>query len=157
MGVLARTIAVLDDDARVLESLQNLLASCGYKADTYSAAELFLTSGAFSRTSCIITDVEMKRMSGLGLLQHVRSRQSDVPVIINTGKPSENSETWTVPRLVSHRTVLPKGDSLRIPKGARQQTKGSRYRRTFGPIPLCSLDSFASRFTFLRGGSSSDA
>ena len=98
MGVLARTIAVIDDDDRVLESLQNLLASCGYKAKTYSSAELFLTSGALSRTSCIITDVEMKRMSGLGLLQHVRSRQSDVPVIIITGKPSENSETFYLDR-----------------------------------------------------------
>jgi FixJ family two-component response regulator len=93
MGELARTIAVIDDDDRVLESLQNLLASCGYKAKAYSSAELFLTSGALSRTSCIITDVEMRRMSGLGLLQHVRSRQLNVPVIIITGKPSENSET----------------------------------------------------------------
>ena len=98
MGVLARTIAVIDDDDRVLESLQNLLASCGYKAETYSSAELFLSSGALSRTSCIITDVEMRRMSGLGLLQHVRSRQSDVPVIIITGKPSDNSETFYLDR-----------------------------------------------------------
>ena len=98
MGVLARTIAVIDDNDRVLESLHNLLASCGYKAETYSSAELFLTSGALSRTSCIITDVEMRRMSGLGLLQHVRSRQSDVPVIIITGKPSENSETFYLDR-----------------------------------------------------------
>jgi len=98
MGVLARTIAVIDDDDRVLESLQNLLASCGYKAETYSSADFFLTSGALSRTSCIITDVEMRRMSGLGLLQHVRSRQSDVPVIIVTGKPSENSETFYLDR-----------------------------------------------------------
>jgi FixJ family two-component response regulator len=98
MDVLARTIAVIDDDARVLESLQNLLASCGYKAETYSSAELFLSSGALSHTNCIITDVEMRRMSGLGLLQHVRSRQSDVPVIIITGKPSDTSETFYLDR-----------------------------------------------------------
>jgi FixJ family two-component response regulator len=98
MGMLARTIAVIDDDDRVLESLQNLLASCGYKAETYSSAELFLTSGALSRTSCIVTDVEMRRMSGLGLLQHVRSRQSDVHVIIITGKPSDNPETFYLDR-----------------------------------------------------------
>ena len=48
IGVLARTIAVIDDDNRVLESLQNLLASCGYKAETYSSAELFLSPGALS-------------------------------------------------------------------------------------------------------------
>jgi FixJ family two-component response regulator len=98
MGVLARMIAVIDDDGRVLESLQNLLASCGYKAETYSSAELLLSSGALPRTSCIITDVEMRRMSGLGLLQHVRSKKSDVPVIIITGKPSDNSETFYLDR-----------------------------------------------------------
>jgi FixJ family two-component response regulator len=35
MGMQARTIAVIDDDLRVLESLINLLASCGYKAEGY--------------------------------------------------------------------------------------------------------------------------
>ena len=81
-----------------LTDTQNLLASCGYKAETYSSAELFLTSGALSRTSCIITDGEMRRMTALELLQHVRSRQSDVPLIIITGKPSENSETFYLDR-----------------------------------------------------------
>jgi FixJ family two-component response regulator len=37
-----RTIAVVDDHLRILESLQNLLASCGHKAVTYSSAEMFL-------------------------------------------------------------------------------------------------------------------
>jgi FixJ family two-component response regulator len=33
------TIAVIDDDLRVLESLVNLLASFGYKAESYKSAE----------------------------------------------------------------------------------------------------------------------
>jgi FixJ family two-component response regulator len=98
MAVLAHTIAVIDDDDRVLESLQNLLASCGYKAETYSSAERFLAWGGLSRSRCIITDVEMRRMSGLGLLQHIRSGHSDVPVIIITGKPSENPEAFYLDR-----------------------------------------------------------
>jgi FixJ family two-component response regulator len=39
MGVQARTVAVIDDDLPVLESLVNLLASSGYKAEPYSSAE----------------------------------------------------------------------------------------------------------------------
>ena len=93
MRVQARTIAVIDDDLPVLESLINLLASSGYKAEPYSSAEQFLGTDGLSRTSCIITDVEMQRMSGLGLLHHVRKVNSPVPVVIITGKPSENSET----------------------------------------------------------------
>jgi FixJ family two-component response regulator len=94
MSMQACTIAVIDDDPRVLESLVNLLSSFGYSAQTYKSAEQFLKSGTLSRTSCIITDVEMRQMSGLGLLQYLRNSNCTVPVIIITGKPSQRSETF---------------------------------------------------------------
>ena len=94
MNVQGRTIAIIDDDLRVLESLVNLLASFGYKAETYKSAEQFLGSGTLSRTSCIVTDVEMQQMSGLGLLQFLKNRNCAVPVIIITGKPSARSEEF---------------------------------------------------------------
>ena len=93
MGMQARTIAVIDDDLRVLESLMNLLASCGYKAEGYCSAEEFLESGGLQKSSCVITDVEMRQMSGLGLLHHINSTANSLPVIIITGKPSEKSES----------------------------------------------------------------
>jgi len=98
MNLQARTIAVIDDDPRVLESLLNFLASCGYKAESYLSAEQFLGSGALSNCMCIIADIEMRKMSGLGLLQHVRSSKSSVPVVIITGKPSEHSEAFYLER-----------------------------------------------------------
>ena len=94
MNVLDRRIAVIDDDLRVLESLVNLLASFGYKAESYNSAEQYLASGSLSQTSCIITDVEMRQMSGLGLLQYLKNNNSTVPVIIITGKPSSRSEAF---------------------------------------------------------------
>src|SRR5579863_79773 len=94
MNVQGRTIAIIDDDLRVLESLVNLLASSGYKAESYKSAEQFLESGMLSQTSCIVTDVEMRQMSGLGLLQFLKKDNCDVPVIIITGKPSERSEAF---------------------------------------------------------------
>ena len=94
VNVLDRSIAVIDDDLRVLESLVNLLASFGYKAESYNSAEQYLASGTLSQTSCIITDVEMRQMSGLGLLQHLRNSNCPVPVVIITGKPSERSEAF---------------------------------------------------------------
>ena len=94
MNVQARTIAVIDDDPRVLESLLNFLSSCGYDSESYLSAEQFLASGGLSRCMCIIADIEMRKMSGLGLLQYVRSSNSPVPVVLITGKPSENSESF---------------------------------------------------------------
>ena len=94
MGMQARTIAVIDDDLRVLESLINLLASCGYEAEGYCSAEEFLESGGLEKSSCVITDVEMRQMSGLGLLHHINNTASSLPVVIITGKPSEKSESF---------------------------------------------------------------
>src|SRR5271155_726626 len=98
MGMQARTIAVIDDDLRVLESLINLLASCGYKAEGYCSAEEFLESGGLQKSSCVITDVEMRQMSGLGLLHRIQSAASSLPVVIITGKSSEKSESFYLER-----------------------------------------------------------
>jgi FixJ family two-component response regulator len=94
MGMQALTIAVIDDDLRVLESLINLLASCGYKAEGYCSAEEFIEAGGLQKSSCVITDVEMRQMSGLSLLHHINSTASSLPVVIITGKPSEKSESF---------------------------------------------------------------
>jgi FixJ family two-component response regulator len=40
----------------------------------------------------------MQQMSGLDLLHHVMKGNSRVPVVIITGKPSENSETFYLER-----------------------------------------------------------
>lgn len=94
MNVEGHTIAVIDDDLRVLESLVNLLKSFGYCTESYNSAEEFLESGTLSRTCCIVTDVEMRQMSGLGLLQYLKSSNCAVPIIIITGKPSARSEAF---------------------------------------------------------------
>jgi FixJ family two-component response regulator len=94
MNVGSRTIAVIDDDCRVLESLVNLLSSFGYNSESYKSAEQFLESDKLSHTCCIITDVEMRQMSGLSLLQYLQDSKCEVPVIIITGKPSERTEAF---------------------------------------------------------------
>src|ERR1700739_1250297 len=94
MSVQARTIAVIDDDLRVLESLVSLLASFGYKVEGYQSAEEFLESGTLARVCCIVTDVEMRHMGGLGLLRYLKNSHSTVPIIIITGKPSARSEAF---------------------------------------------------------------
>src|SRR5437867_5629674 len=86
MGMQARTIAVIDDDLRVLESLINLLASCGYKAEGYCSAEEFLESGGLQKSSCVITDVEMQQMSGLGLLHHINSTANSLQLFVIIGR-----------------------------------------------------------------------
>jgi FixJ family two-component response regulator len=91
-----RIVAVIDDDDRVRESLLNLLASYGYRAEAFASAEVFLASAGPSRSNCIIADVQMRKrqMTGLELLERVRSSQPEVPVIVITGKPSSRSDAF---------------------------------------------------------------
>ncbi|TIX37521.1 MAG: response regulator transcription factor, partial [Mesorhizobium sp.] len=51
-------VAVVDDDPRVLESLQDLLESAGYSARSFSSARSLLESG-LTKVDAIITDISM--------------------------------------------------------------------------------------------------
>lgn len=94
MHLPGRTIAVIDDDPRVLEALASLLSSCGYEVRQYISAEQFLQAGGPGQSGCIVADIQMRQMSGLGLLEHLRGSGCDVPMILITGNPSARSEAF---------------------------------------------------------------
>ena len=45
-------VAVIDDDERVLESLENLLESAGHTVCLFTSAQTFLEDKAFARVAC---------------------------------------------------------------------------------------------------------
>jgi FixJ family two-component response regulator len=89
-----RNVAVIEDDLRVRESPVNLLVSFDYAADSYESAGQFLKSDRLSRAGCVTTDIEMRQMSGLQLLQHLKSGNCAIDMIIITGKLAERSENF---------------------------------------------------------------
>jgi FixJ family two-component response regulator len=93
-----RSIAIVDDDCRVLESLANLLASFGYYARPFLSAVDMLAADILSQVCCVITDREMPVMNGLELLERIKQSGPSVPVIIITGKPCEDTEAFYVSR-----------------------------------------------------------
>ena len=60
------TIALIDDDAAVLDSLRMVLANRGMQAECFSSAEAFLAH-AGPPLACIVSDVRMPGLSGLEL------------------------------------------------------------------------------------------
>jgi FixJ family two-component response regulator len=89
----ARTVAVIDDDRRVLCSLGNLLASGGYRTQLYESGEAFFAA-CQSDLICVITDLGMRPVNGLRVLERLSQSEKPVPVIIITGKPGEHSEDY---------------------------------------------------------------
>jgi len=86
----ASIIAVVDDDASVRASMNNLLRSLGYLVQTFESAEEFLASCHLTDTSCVIADVQMAAMSGLDLLATMRVQGHAAPFIIITAFPDES-------------------------------------------------------------------
>ena len=80
------TVAVVDDDQRLLESLGDLLESAGHAVQTFSSAQALLDSKTLPEIDCLITDIGMPGMDGFELQRLMRERRPDLPVILITGR-----------------------------------------------------------------------
>jgi FixJ family two-component response regulator len=85
VSVSKRTVAVVDDDVRLLESLENLLESAGYAVRTFSSPKALLAAG-LSDLDCLITDIGMPEMDGFQLRDVVARTRPGLPVLMVTGR-----------------------------------------------------------------------
>ena len=81
------TIAVVDDDQRILESLKNLLESADHAVRLFVSAAALLESGCLAEIDCLISDIDMPVMDGFELLRAVRAARPELPIILITGYP----------------------------------------------------------------------
>ncbi len=85
----AATIAIVDDDAGVRNSLSSLVRSLGHEVRAYGSAEDLLSDLDSSDADCVVTDIHMPLMSGEQLLAALAALGSRLPVIVVTAFPSE--------------------------------------------------------------------
>jgi len=76
---------VVDDDASVRESLENLLRSAGLKVQTFGSAQEFLTSDRLDAPACLVLDVQLPGASGLDLQGELAKSGMTIPIIFITG------------------------------------------------------------------------
>ncbi|WP_025658795.1 response regulator [Rhizobium sp. IBUN] len=79
------TIAVIDDDPRLLESLEELLESAGYAACCFRSAGHLLVRG-LSDLDLLITDIGMPGTDGFELRDIVKKARPELPVFLITGR-----------------------------------------------------------------------
>jgi two-component system, LuxR family, response regulator FixJ len=78
-------VHVIDDDDAARQSLEFLLRSARIDVRSYPSAVAFLDALPTVASGCIITDVRMPEISGLELIQRLRSMGNNIPVIVITG------------------------------------------------------------------------
>jgi FixJ family two-component response regulator len=78
-------VAIVDDDPRVLESLEELLESAGYVARSFSSAGALLSSG-LSGIDLLITDIGMPEINGFELRDKLKRTRPELPVFLISGR-----------------------------------------------------------------------
>jgi FixJ family two-component response regulator len=79
------TVFVVDDDISVRESLELLIASAGWRPETFASAQEFLSRPRVLAPNCLILDVTLPDLNGLDLQKRVAADRIDMPIIFITG------------------------------------------------------------------------
>src|SRR5262252_9757619 len=77
-------VFVVDDDISVRESLELLVKSAGWKAETFESAKDFLSRPRVTVPCCLVLDVSLPGLNGLELQQQLAERR-EMPIIFITG------------------------------------------------------------------------
>lgn len=78
-------VFVVDDDAAVRESLENLLRSAGLRTEIFASAEEFLACPRTDALSCLVLDVRLPELSGLDLQERMAEVDLEIPIVFVTG------------------------------------------------------------------------
>ena len=79
-------VAVVDDDPRILESLESLLASAGHSVRLFTSATELLEDCGFADIDCLISDISMPSIDGWELQRLAHAARPELPVIFITGR-----------------------------------------------------------------------
>lgn len=82
-------ISIIDDDDLTRAAVETLVRSLGFSARTFASAESFLQSSSLVETRCLILDVQMPKMSGVDLQDHLSNNGFDIPIIFVTAYRDE--------------------------------------------------------------------
>jgi FixJ family two-component response regulator len=82
-------IAVVDDEESVCRALERLLRSVGFDVATFASGAAFLESDGRWRAACVVLDVHMPGLSGIDVQARLSAAAQEVPVVVITGRDSE--------------------------------------------------------------------
>jgi FixJ family two-component response regulator len=78
-------VYIVDDDVSVRRSLAKLLRSAGLGVEVFDRAEEFLKQEEFPSPGCLILDINLPGLDGLGLQKELLSNSCPLPIVFITG------------------------------------------------------------------------
>ena len=121
---MCATVCIVDDDEGMREVLARVARSIGLDAELYDSAEAFLRRVDRIGITCMMLDVQLGGMSGLGLLARLCEEQHTFPVFLISGTHDAGT--------VSHARRL---GAIVIDKPFDARMLGRRILATIGAAP----------------------
>src|SRR6267154_4052303 len=83
---MAERVLIVDDDPVARRLVENMVSRAGYEPVTAEGGDLALAilTGGKTRIDCVVLDLVMPDLDGLGVLAKMREAGLDVPVIVQT-------------------------------------------------------------------------
>ena len=79
-------VFVVDDDPSVREGLSSLIRSEGWRVETFASATDFLSHPEPIEPSCLVLDVHLPGLSGLGLQARLQERTRPTAIVFISGQ-----------------------------------------------------------------------
>ena len=83
----AVTIAIVDDDESILDSLQMVLENQDWNTKTYPSGEAFLADFENNKPDCILLDSHFPGLNGAEVARSIDIAKTNIPVIVLTAYP----------------------------------------------------------------------
>ncbi|MBZ0111892.1 MAG: response regulator, partial [Thermoanaerobaculia bacterium] len=79
------TVLVIDDESSIRESLRMILEFEGYRVDEAAGGREALARLGGGPVAAVLLDIKMPEMDGLAVLEAMRARGFDMPVLMISG------------------------------------------------------------------------
>ena len=83
-------ISIIDDDDQFRAAMTDLMRAMDFTVEAFPSAAEFLASPNVRRTSCLIADIHMPRMTGTELHSHLVESGYAIPTILVTAFPDDS-------------------------------------------------------------------
>jgi EAL domain-containing protein (putative c-di-GMP-specific phosphodiesterase class I) len=81
-------VLLVDDDEMLARSYSRLLCSEGYEVHLCLDGQAAIEAVRAHEFDVVLSDIDMPRLDGLGLMERLRQHDLDVPVVLVTGNPT---------------------------------------------------------------------
>lgn len=78
-------VFVVDDDAAMRRSLENLIRSVRLRVEAFASAQDFLRRKRLDVPGCLVLDVRLPGLSGLDLQKRMAEADREIPIVFITG------------------------------------------------------------------------